>query len=191
MSLSNDDQKTLLQVAKQSIEFGLQSAGRQRLEINANDYEEKLRLERASFVTLNMHGNLRGCIGSLEAHQALVLDVCHNAHSAAFGDPRFAPLSPQEFKDLDIHISILTPAEPMNFSSQQDLIAQLQPGIDGLILQEGYHKGTFLPSVWESLPQPEQFLQHLKLKAGLPPNYWSDSVQMFRYTTESFGDESA
>ncbi|WP_455205830.1 AmmeMemoRadiSam system protein A [Kaarinaea lacus] len=191
MSLSKDDQKTLLQVAKLSIEFGLQSGGRQRLELDANSYEETLRLERASFVTLNLHGNLRGCIGSLEAHQALVLDVCHNAHSAAFGDPRFAPLSPQEFKDLDIHISILTPAEPMNFGSQEDLIAQLQPGIDGLILQEGYHRGTFLPSVWESLPQPEQFLQHLKLKAGLPPDYWSDSVQMFRYTTESFGNESA
>ena len=144
---------------------------------------------RATFVTLEIDGELRGCIGTLEAHQALVNDVAYNAHAAAFSDPRFFPLSEKEYPRLDIHISILTPAEPMRFSSENDLIAQLRPGVDGLILQDGNHRGTFLPSVWEQLPEAKQFFTHLKRKAGLPMDYWTDSLQVYRYTTESFGQQ--
>jgi len=103
---------------------------------------------------------------------------------AAFRDPRFPPLAADEFDELDIHLSILTPAEPVSFTSEQELITQLQPGIDGLILEEGHRRGTFLPSVWEQLPEPQQFLRHLKQKAGLSPDYWSENIRISRYRTE-------
>jgi len=190
MSLSNKDRQTLLKVAKQAIEYGLQTDGRKRISVNPNDFDAALQQNRATFVTLEIQGELRGCIGTLEAHQPLVCDVAHNAHAAAFSDPRFYPLSEQEYPRLDIHISILSPAEPVQFTSENDLLAQLRPGVDGLILQDGLNKGTFLPSVWESLPDAKQFLTHLKRKAGLPIDYWSDSLQVYRYTSESFGEEA-
>ena len=189
MSLSNNDRKTLLHVANQAIEYGLQTHGRKELALNPQDYSDALQQLRATFVTLQIDGELRGCIGTLEAHQPLVCDIAHNAHAAAFSDPRFHPLSEPEYPGIEIHISILSPASPMDFSSENDLISQLRPGIDGLILQEGIYKGTFLPSVWESLPDAKQFFAHLKRKAGLPMDHWSESVQVYRYTTESFGEE--
>lgn len=189
MSLSNEDRKTLMSVARLAIEFGLTNGGRQKLPINPQEYNETLNLQRATFVTLEIAGELRGCIGTLEAHQPLVVDVARNAHSAAFSDPRFAPLTSQEYQNIEIHISILSPAQPLEFTSEQDLLQQLRPGIDGLILEDGYYRGTFLPSVWESLPEPEQFFSHLKRKAGMPIDYWSESLQVQRYTTESFADK--
>jgi AmmeMemoRadiSam system protein A len=141
--------------------------------------------DRASFVTLNQSGNLRGCIGTLEAHQPLILDVSYNAYSAAFRDPRFPRITSSELPQLAIHISVLTPAIPMTFKSEADLIEQLQPGVDGLILTRGFQRGTFLPSVWESLPDARQFLQQLKRKAGLPVDFWSDDIQIERYSTIS------
>lgn len=177
--------KLLLDLAEESIRFSL--SGRGRLEPEPTDYETALQEKRATFVTLNRLGKLRGCIGTLEAYRPLVIDVAHNAYSAAFSDPRFPPLQADEMHDLDIHISVLSPSEPMKFESEQELIEQLQPGIDGLIMTEGVQRGTFLPSVWESLPDPSTFLTHLKLKAGLPANYWSDDIRISRYTTESFG----
>lgn len=140
--------------------------------------------KRATFVTLEIGGQLRGCIGMLEAHRPLANDVAENAFSAAFRDPRFPPLSDVEFDDLEISISVLSPPEEMSFSSEKDLLDQIRPGIDGLILEEGFRKGTFLPSVWEQLSEKEAFLEHLKQKAGLPPGYWSDTLRVFRYTAE-------
>jgi hypothetical protein len=189
MSLSSSDRKTLLGVAREAIQFGLQTGGRNKLNPNPGDFAESLRPIRATFVTLEIEEALRGCIGTLEAHQPLVCDVAHNAHAAAFTDPRFFPLSEQEFPRLEIHISVLSPAQAVQFSSEDDLISQLRPGIDGLILQDGINRGTFLPSVWESLPDARQFFTHLKRKAGLPEDYWSDTLQVFRYATEYFGDE--
>lgn len=177
-------QKTLLSVARQSILHGLQHGSIMTLSLD--DYPPQLQQQRATFVTLNLDGQLRGCIGSLETHQPLLLDVVHNAFAAAFQDPRFLPLSQAEFEQLEIHISVLNPAEEMSFASEQDLINQLRPGIDGLIMQEGHQRGTFLPSVWQQLPEPEQFIQHLKIKAGLPANYWSADLRLWRYTTLSF-----
>ncbi|MES9934579.1 MAG: AmmeMemoRadiSam system protein A, partial [Candidatus Sedimenticola sp. PURPLELP] len=101
----------------------------------------------------------------------------------------FPRLNPAELDGLEIHISVLTPAEPLEFTTEQDLISKMRPGIDGLILEEGMHRGTFLPSVWAQLPDPEQFLQHLKLKAGLSPNHWSERIRIYRYETESFPAE--
>jgi len=186
--LCNTDRQALLNLARESIQFGLTHG--QPLAVKKQTYSTDLQQPRASFVTLHKHGELRGCIGSLEAHQALVNDIANNAFNAAFRDPRFPPLQANEFEQLHIHIEILTPPEPIQFNSEQDLLKQLQPGEDGLILSEGTHRGTFLPTVWESLPQPEQLLFHLKNKAGLPGDYWSDNMKVQRYHTESFEDES-
>jgi AmmeMemoRadiSam system protein A len=182
MSLNKANRQRLLELAKNSIQHGLQTG--RPLKINLDDYPEELTVPRATFVTLEINHQLRGCIGMLEAVRPLAEDIAENAFSAAFKDPRFPPLTADERGDLDIHLSILTPAEPVSFSSEQDLLSQLQPGIDGLILEEGHRRGTFLPSVWESLPEPEQFLRHLKQKAGLPPEYWSKNIRIYRYQAE-------
>jgi AmmeMemoRadiSam system protein A len=127
---------------------------------------------------------LRGCIGTLQAFRPLVEDVAHNAYAAAFHDPRFPRLSAKEYAQLHYHISILSTPEPVKFKDEQDLLAQLRPGIDGLVLEEGLYRGTFLPQVWESLPEPKTFLRHLKQKAGLHPDYWSTTIKVQRYTVE-------
>jgi len=184
-SYSSEEQDILLGIAAGSISHGLHSGG--ALPVEMDSYNENLRAQRACFVTLEINKQLRGCIGSLLARQALVCDVASNAYAAAFDDPRFAALSARELDLLDIHISILSPPEPMTFSSQDDLISKIKPGIDGLILSDGIYRGTFLPSVWGSLATPELFLSQLKLKAGLPSNYWSDSVKIERYSTFAFG----
>ena len=185
MSLTKANQQQLLAVAKNSIQHGLKTG--RPLKINLNDYPAELTERRATFVTLQINHQLRGCIGMLEAFRPLAEDIAENAFAAAFKDPRFPPLKADELDNLDIHLSILTPAEPVFFSSECDLISQLKPGIDGLILEEGHRRGTFLPSVWESLPESEQFLQHLKQKAGLPPDYWSKNIRIYRYRAEVIG----
>jgi AmmeMemoRadiSam system protein A len=177
---------TLLDLARRSIAHGLDQG--RPLAMDAAAYASPLADRLAAFVTLNRAGQLRGCIGRLEAVQPLVCDVVDNAFAAAFQDPRFPPLTPAELAGLEVHISVLSPPVPMTFASQADLLAQIRPGIDGLILSDGHARGTFLPSVWESLPRPRDFLTHLKRKAGLPADHWSDRVRVARYTTESFGD---
>lgn len=183
MSLTKKHGKILLEVAKKSIEHGLDK--NQPLKVEPTDYAEELREMMATFVTLETHKSLRGCIGTLTAIRPLVSDVVYHAYAAAFSDPRFPGLQREELSYLDIHISILSKPEPMAFDSQEHLIQQLRPGVDGLILIDGWHQGTFLPSVWESLAEPRDFLRHLKQKAGLEPNHWSDTVEVQRYTTES------
>jgi AmmeMemoRadiSam system protein A len=185
MSLNKEHQQQLLDLAKSSIQHGLQTG--RPLKVNLTDFPVELAEHRATFVTLQIQHQLRGCIGMLEAVRPLAEDIAENAFLAAFKDPRFPPLADDEFGELEIHLSILTPAEPVSFTSEQDLITQLQPGIDGLILEEGRRRGTFLPSVWELLPEPEQFLRHLKQKAGLAPDYWSESIKIYRYRTEIIG----
>ncbi|RIZ68084.1 MAG: AmmeMemoRadiSam system protein A [Methylococcales bacterium] len=182
MSLNEINQQRLMAIAKHSIDNGL-TTGRP-LSIELADFPEELTEHRASFVTLEKNHQLRGCIGMLEAVRPLVKDIAENAFSAAFRDPRFPPLSRDEFKDIEIHLSLLTVPERLLFTSEQDLINQLQPAVDGLILEETYHRGTFLPSVWEQLPDPKTFLRHLKQKAGLPADYWSDNIRVYRYRTE-------
>ncbi|MEI7995157.1 MAG: AmmeMemoRadiSam system protein A [Methylococcaceae bacterium] len=182
MSLNKEHQQRLLDLAKSSIQHGLQTGS--PLKVNLADFPAELTEYRATFVTLHKNHQLRGCIGMLEATRPLAEDIAENAFSAAFRDPRFPPLADDELGELEIHLSILTPAEPVLFTSENDLINRLQPGIDGLILEEGHRRGTFLPSVWEQLPESEQFLRHLKQKAGLPPDHWSENIRIFRYRTE-------
>ena len=147
-----------------------------------------LALPGATFVTLTQNGALRGCIGSLEAHRALDQDVRANAVAAAFRDPRFPPLTLAEFPHTRVEVSLLTAPTPMSFSSEADALRQLRPNIDGVILIAGpggrLGRSTFLPQVWEQLPEPRQFLAHLKQKAGLPADCWSSDVQLQRYEVQ-------
>jgi hypothetical protein len=178
--------RTLLSVARSSIRHGL--THHRAPTIDPQTYPAELRATRAAFVTLNRDGRLRGCIGHLEACQSLVQDVAENAYAAAFRDPRFPPLDADELADLEVHIAVLSAPEPISVASETDLLGRLRPGTDGLILEDRGRRGTFLPAVWESLPEPAQFLAQLKQKAGLPPDHWSDSLRISRYTAEAFGD---
>jgi len=183
--LAETERNILLDTAWKSIRHGLQRGT--PLTVQAADFAAPLSEPGASFVTLHRQDELRGCIGSLQAFRPLVSDVAENAFAAAFRDPRFTPLRDQELADLTLEISVLSAPQIMRFSSEQDLLQQLQPQRDGLILQDGSHRGTFLPSVWDALPEPGRFLQHLKLKAGLAPDHWSQDIQVWRYSTECFG----
>jgi AmmeMemoRadiSam system protein A len=141
-----------------------------------------LHRQGACFVTLTRHGNLRGCIGTLQAHRTLLEDVKANAKAAAFLDPRFEPLTATEFQSTLIEVSLLSRSEPLAFASEAEAIAALRPGIDGVVLQYEEHRGTFLPQVWEQLAEPGAFLANLKRKAGLSPDFWADGIQLARYT---------
>lgn len=143
----------------------------------------------AVFVTLTQHGDLRGCIGSLEAHRPLIDDLQANARAAAFNDPRFPPLSGDELPATQVEVSILSPAEPMRFNSEIDALAQLRPGIDGVIFEHGWHRATFLPQVWEQLPEARQFMANLKRKAGLAADFWADDLRLSRYQVEKFKEK--
>jgi hypothetical protein len=184
--LTPGQRRTLTEVARASIAHGLSHG--LPLPTRAEDYEPALRAIRGTFVTLDLDGALRGCIGSLEAHQPLVEDVARHAFDAAFRDPRFLPVTAAEAPRLELHISVLSPNEPLVLREEADLLRQLRPGVDGLIIAQGRHRATFLPSVWESLPEPTQFLAHLKRKAGIPPAPSDEPLRAWRYTTESFSD---
>ena len=177
-------QHSLLQVARQSIEYGVDHG--HALAVKPDDFDEALRPPRASFVTLHKHGQLRGCIGSLQAHRPLVEDVAQNAFAAAFRDPRFSPVRADELPDLHIEISVLSPPQVLDVEDEADLLAQLRPGVDGLILQAGAHRATYLPSVWAQLPEPKAFVRELKRKAGLPADAWPPDMRVEHYTTQSF-----
>lgn len=140
----------------------------------------------ASFVTLRQAGELRGCMGSVEVRRLLLDDIKANAVAAAFRDPRFAPLQHEEWVQSKVEVSILSPLEPMCFKDETHALGLLQPGVDGVVLRVGGHVSTFLPQVWDSLPQARDFMAHLKRKAGLSADFWSDEVQLMRYTVEKF-----
>lgn len=177
-----DFRDILIQQTSISIQYGLKH-GHAGI-IDPPQFPQPLQEIRSCFVTLEINGELRGCIGTLEATRPLIADVHHNAYAAAFSDPRFPSLQEKEFPLIAIHISILGAPEPMSFESEENLITQIKPSVDGLILEAEGHRGTFLPSVWESLPDTRSFLTHLKMKAGLPDDYWSEHIRIWRYTTE-------
>ena len=182
--LRDAQQQQLLSLARQSIAHGLRHG--QALPTPIDRYEPTLTRKGACFVTLTMDGQLRGCLGSLEAHRPLVEDIAANAFASAFRDPRFPPLTAAEFDRIHIEISVLTPTQEIHFHSEADLLNQIEPFTDGLLLEEGYHRGTFLPLVWKQLPDKKMFLSQLKQKAGLPANYWSDTLRCYRYHTLVF-----
>lgn len=184
IKLSTEDKELCHQVARESIHYGLEHGV--KIPVNTHDYSPELQKEFATFVTLHKNGALRGCIGALEAYQPLINDVAEHAYAAAFSDPRFPQLEQSEFDQLEIEISVLGKPEAMKFKDEEDLLSQIRPNIDGLILESGYNRGTFLPSVWEQLPDKKDFLNHLKMKAGLPTQWWDDNVKISRYETFSF-----
>lgn len=143
----------------------------------------------ATFVTLTQGGELRGCIGSLEAHRPLLDDVRANARAAALRDPRFPPLMASELQRTRVEVSLLTPAEPLPVGSEADACRQLRPGVDGVILSAGGRRATFLPQVWEQLPAPADFLARLRQKAGLPANYWGPDVRLARYAVRKWKED--
>ena len=182
--LSEDERKVLRRVALESIRHGLE-VGRPLVPAHG-EATPGLQLPGAAFVTLNLHGKLRGCIGSFEARRPLLEDVAQNAYAAAFMDYRFPRLSPEEFPDLDVHLSLLTPLEPLRVGGREDLLNALRPGVDGLLLEDPPHRSIFLPQVWESLADPEEFLGELLLKAGLPRDHWSETLCFHRYRVEEY-----
>ncbi|MEL6476437.1 MAG: AmmeMemoRadiSam system protein B [Pseudomonadota bacterium] len=157
--------------------------------IQLSSFAQPLQTTAASFVTLTKADKLRGCIGSLKAHQPAIQDIVMNAAKAGFEDPRFSAMTTEEIAETEIEIALLSRPAPMAFSGEGDLLEQLRPGEDGLILQSGTHRGTFLPKVWSSLRDRKSFWHGLKKKAGLPVDDWSVDMKVWRYSTETFGTE--
>jgi AmmeMemoRadiSam system protein A len=176
-------QALLLRTAADAIESQLER--RAGAAPPADDLPAELRALRASFVTLSIEGELRGCCGSLEARQPLAIDVWNNARASAFRDPRFRPLAAGEWSRIDLEVSVLSPLEPVAVQSEADLLARLVPGEDGLVIAWRGSRATFLPKVWDQLRDPVEFLRHLKHKAGWSPDFWAEDVEVWRYFTES------
>lgn len=174
--MRTDRGQTLLAIARNAIAT--------QLDVPSPSVEdtEWLHAPGASFVTLTRDGALRGCIGSLVAERPLRADLENNAFAAAFNDPRFAPLSTREYYDIEVEVSLLSPMQPIVFENETQALTRLRPGIDGVLLEYGRRRGTFLPQVWEQLPEPHAFLAHLKQKAGLPADFWAQEIRLSRYT---------
>jgi len=188
MDLTENEKKFLLEIARKSIEHYLSTGN--PLELGPSEVpSENLIKEGACFVTLRKGDELRGCIGSLEAQKPLFKDVIDNAVASAVGDPRFPPLSPSELQNVRISISVLTEPKEFPVSGPEELLEKLVPGKHGLILQKGLAKATFLPVVWEELPDKEEFLSHLSIKAGLAPDGWKDpQTRFFMYEAIEFSE---
>jgi AmmeMemoRadiSam system protein A len=185
MALTPEERQMLLTLAREAIVRATQ--GQEPPPVALNAVPESLRRDGASFVTLTEHGDLRGCIGSLEARRPLALDVRENALAAAFQDPRFPPVRADEVDGLHIEISVLSAPERLACDGPDDLIARLRPNIDGVVIERGWNRATFLPQVWEKLPDPHEFLQHLCLKAYLPPDaYRRPGLDVYTYQVEMF-----
>jgi AmmeMemoRadiSam system protein A len=182
MKLTETEKDYLLTIARRSIEYPLRNG--QKFQPDLSLVTTKLKVNAATFVTLFVDKTLHGCIGSLKAFRSLVEDVVHNAYSAAFEDHRFPEMVSEDLNRMDVEISILSQAVPVVFYNKADLLSKITMNEDGLILVSDEHQATFLPSVWESLPEKEQFLEKLILKAGLPAGFWSDQIKISKYSVE-------
>jgi len=179
-----DKGKILISIARASI---AETLGLPHMSIDTLAQDNTWLQEKAAcFVTLTQKGQLRGCIGTLEAHRSLLEDVKHNANAAAFSDTRFSPLRRDELDITEIEISLLSTMQALTFSGEQDALAQLRPGVDGIVFEFGRHRSTFLPQVWEQLPDTKEFIAHLKSKAGLASDFWADGVKLYRYTVTKY-----
>ncbi len=185
--LTEQQGQTLLKIARMTI------AGNLGLEVKKNDSQETVPdIECGTFVTLKKNSQLRGCIGNLQAADSVTEGIKRNARSAAFHDTRFSPLTTEEFEDIEIDISVLSQAQVLEYSDGSDLLSKLRPGIDGVILKLGAAGATFLPQVWEQLPDAEQFLGRLCRKAGLAETAWQNShPQIEVYQVQCFEEEKA
>lgn len=168
--LTPEEQMTLLRLAREALERGVRGEKLPRLDLST--LTPHLREQGASFVTLTMHSELRGCIGTLEAYQPLAEDVREHAVAAALNDYRFQPLTPAELNGISIEVSRLTAPLPLDYTSPEDLLAKLRPHTDGVILRDGSRRATFLPQVWEKIPEPAEFLDNLCYKMGAEEQLW-------------------
>jgi AmmeMemoRadiSam system protein A len=186
--LTEEEGKHLVEMARTTIQKAL---------FNPKDKSEpesgsspKFQERRGTFVTLTLNGALRGCIGHIIPQESLIEGVRINAINAAFRDPRFRPLGQNEFEKIKVEVSILTQPKPLPYTDANDLLSKLRPGTDGLIIRKGYHQATFLPQVWEQLPNKRDFLTHLCLKAGLPGDAWAyDQLEVHTYQVQAFEEE--
>lgn len=178
--------KSLLLLAREAIEYGCESG--HQLPVNQALFKSHLNEQGCCFVTLHKAGQLRGCIGSLTPYQPLINDIVTHAYAAAFNDPRFPAVTKPEISELCIEISILTPQELISCQTEKELLQQLVPFEDGLTLEDEKYRATYLPSVWQGLPDKADFLTQLKIKAGMPDNYWSLSMKAYRYHSICFSE---
>jgi AmmeMemoRadiSam system protein A len=186
--LSEDEGNYLLAVARNTIKDRLHN--REGPQINWKDLPEKFQEQLGTFVTLTIDGNLRGCIGHIIPRETVIEGIRENSINAAFRDPRFPPLTREEFENTEIEISILTAPEELSYTDADDLLNKLRPGVDGLIIKKGPYEATFLPQVWDQLPDKEEFLSHLCLKAGLSHDSWrKEKLQVSTYQVQAFEEE--
>ena len=183
--LTGEEGKHLLSVARKTIQEALSE--KKEKDPSHSFVSPKYSEKRGTFVTLTLNGALRGCIGHITPQEPLIEGVRTNAINAAFHDPRFRPLSNNEFESIKIEISVLTEPKPLPYSDVNDLLMKLRPGIDGVIIKRGFHQATFLPQVWEQLPDKKAFLTHLCLKAGLDKDLWKkEPLEVSIYQVQAF-----
>ncbi|MBN8580337.1 MAG: AmmeMemoRadiSam system protein A [Anaerolineae bacterium] len=183
--LTNGEKQTLLLIAREAIENAVM--GKAASPINQTSLTQALREQGSSFVTLTIHGELRGCIGALEAYQPLAEDVREHAIAAALNDPRFPPLTQKELSRIQIEVSCLTLPQELEYADVDDLLNKLRPHVDGVILKHGFRRATFLPQVWEKIPNPVEFLEQLCYKMGERGNLWQEAkLQVLTYQVEEF-----
>lgn len=190
-AITDEQGRTLLTLARQTIalKLGLTVPDDEQKKLEKKLHDPVLQQERGTFVTLHRHGQLRGCIGSIAPVESIAANIRRNAVNAAFGDPRFPPLQQKEFDEVDIEVSILTDPKPLSYDNGADLVAKLRPQIDGVILRDGFSSATFLPQVWDQLPQPEDFLNRLCMKAGLHPDAWqTGKLEVLTYQVQYFSE---
>jgi len=188
--LSEDEGKYLLGVARKTIKNRLFKS--EEPQIDQEDMPEIFQKRLGTFVTINIEGNLRGCIGHIIPRETLIEGIKVNAINAAFRDPRFPPLSKEELDRIDIEISVLTPPKDLSYTDAEDLLKKLRPGTDGVIIKKGFYEATFLPQVWEQLPKKQEFLSHLCLKAGLSADSWmTEKLQVSTYQVQAFEEEKS
>lgn len=186
--LTLEERQILLRLARESINLAVNRKALPKL--NPEGYSPPLRENGASFVTLTENGELCGCIGALEAYQPLILDVQEHAVAAALEDYRFSPVRPAQVSHLQIEISRLTAPQRLEYQSADELVARLRPGVDGVTLRDGMRRATFLPQVWEKLPNAAEFLSHLCQKMGAPANLWRQKIlQAQVYQVEEFHEQ--
>ena len=187
--LTMDEKQTLLRLAREALSRGV--AGHTMPLLDPKGLTPALRANGASFVTLTIRGELRGCIGALEPYQPLADDVREHAVAAALEDPRFPPVTPQEVDRIEIEVSRLTFPKALDYSNAEDLMSRLRPHIDGVILRDGFRRATFLPQVWEKIPDTADFLDNLCLKMGEPPDTWRRKrLDVQVYQVEEFSESA-
>jgi AmmeMemoRadiSam system protein A len=184
--MENEEKKYLLNIARAAIKAGLENTN---FKADLSQISKELLEKRATFVTLTIHSDLRGCIGHLVPIQELYKDVIENAQAAAFSDPRFRPLLKDELSQIKIEISILGPSKKFTYQSPEKLVQYLEENKPGVTLSKNGYSATFLPQVWEELPDAPHFLDHLCLKAGLDPYEWQRGVEIEIYTVDKFEEK--